>query len=473
MNKIIMMKNVLQVIISCIVLLTAVSCNKLTVDKHNIYKYIPKPATPISDATPLCGTIKGTMLAGKTYTVNCDVYVNVGDTLIIQPGVRVNFNQGTGIIVRGAFFSLGTKDAPIWLSVAAQIKTDAPVKNFQSKNDSAFLGKCKGIMAAPTCSKMIIKWTHIEYCGAVLGSNAASVLGLAATDASYGVYFSNPSGTFVFEDSWIYGTVDDGIRISGGKFAILRNTFERIGKNVGDVVNIKSGSIGDMAYNLFIGNATNGLKTSNKGGLSPQTNTRMYNNTIINCGFRQTKTGKGGSINFEEGSKGMAYNNLIVNCKYGLRIVSNPVADTTNLYGNYGYNFYWADSISIANENYPTSYITKPFATDFPDPFTYLPANFNYLSNAYYDGSEAVKKNNPLFIYYPLPVNGGFRMQDMNAVGSFKFTLQSNSPCIGKGFTGFVPLGTVAVDEINGVTEFTQPGKDIGCYQINGTGNRH
>ena len=467
------MKKIINFVTAAVVLISAVSCSKLTNDKQEIYKYIPKPATPISDAAPLCGTIKGTMLAGKTYTVNCDVYVNVDDTLIIQPGVRVNFANGAGIIVRGTFFSLGTKAAPVWLSVAGQIKTDAPAFNFKSGNDSAFLGKCKGIMGSPTCIKMIIKWTHVEYCGAILGSDAASVLGLPATDASYAVYFSNPKGTFVFEDSWIYGTVDDGIRVAGGKFAILRNTFERIGKNGGDVLNVKSGSIGDMAYNFFIGNATNGLKASNKGGLSPQTNIRMYNNTVVNCGYRQTKTGRGGSINFEEGSKGSAYNNLIVNCKYGLRIVSNPVADTTNLYGYYGYNFYWADSISVANQIYPTSYITKPFTTDIPNPSTYLPAGFNYLSNASYDGSGALQKINPLFINYPLPVTGGYRLQDISAVGSFKFSLQSTSPCIGKGFTGFVPLSTVPVDEMYGVTEFTQPGKDIGCYQINGTGNKH
>ena len=128
--------------------------------------------------------------------------------------------------------------------------------------------------------------------------------------------FSNPTGSLVFEDSWIYGTVDDAIRVSGagGKFAILRSTFEKCGKTGGDVLNIKSGGTGDMAYNLFIGDATNGLKASDKGsgpGIA-KCNVRMYNNTIINGGFRQTKTGRGGSINFEEGARGIAFNNLIV-----------------------------------------------------------------------------------------------------------------------------------------------------------------
>lgn len=118
MTKIIKMKNLLKCVFTAFGLIHATSCSKLTTDKQAIYKYIPKAATPISDAATLGGTTKGTMLAGKTYTVNCDVYVNAGDTLLIQPGVRVNFNGGAGIIVIGAFFSLGTKDAPIWLSVA-------------------------------------------------------------------------------------------------------------------------------------------------------------------------------------------------------------------------------------------------------------------------------------------------------------------------------------------------------------------
>ena len=471
------MKNILVPCIAlALFLIGATSCTKMAIDKQDIYKYILPPAQPISDAAPLCGIIKGTMLAGKTYTVSCDVYVKAGDTLTIQPGVTVNFTNGAGIIVKGAFFSLGTQSAPIWLTVTGQTKTDLPVANFKVNNDSAFLGKWKGVLGDTSCTKMVIKWTHLDYCGGTLGANgsvAYTVLGATATDASYAVFFSNPKGILVVEDSWIYGTVDDAIRVAGGKFAILRSTFERVGKNGGDVLNVKSGSVGDMAYNLFIGNATNGLKASNKGGLSPQTNIRMYNNTILNCGYRQSKTGRGGSINFEEGSKGMAYNNLIVNCKYGLRIVPNPVADTANLYNHYGNNFYWADSVSVANQNYPTSYIAQPYSSDIPNPATYLPANFNYLNNVSYNGAAAVQLFNPLFINYPLPVTGGFRLQDLNAVSNFKFALQPNSPCINKGFTGFTPLSLVPVDQVGGVTEFTQPGKDIGCYQINGTGNKH
>jgi hypothetical protein len=479
-----MMKKILSpVLLLVLAAILLSSCKKWSTDKRDLYVYVPTPANPISDAAPLCGNVKGTMLTGKTYTVGCDIYIQATDSLIIQPGVRVNFTNGAGIIVKGSFFSLGTKDEPVWLTVAGQTKTDQPTVNYNAAKDSAFKGLWKGVLGDATAAFMIFKWTHLEYCGATLnagGSTAYTVLNLVATDPSYAVYFSNPNGYLVMEDSWIYGTVDDAIRVSGagGKFALLRNTFEKCGKTGGDVLNIKSGGTGDMAYNLFIGDATNGLKASDKGS-GPgilKCNVRMYNNTVIDGGYRQTKTGRGGSINFEEGARGMAFNNLIVNCKFGLRILSNVAADTAYLYaGHYGYNYYWADSLSAAGEIYPTTYITKPQSTDFPNPSTFLPANFNYLNNTGYltTAVNAVQKGNPLFFNYPLPVTGGYRLQDINAVGNFKFTLQPGSPCIGKGYKGFVPLQLVPVDNKYGVTDYSQPGSDIGCYQVNGGGNQH
>lgn len=76
---------------AAILFIAASSCKKLTEEQRDLYTYAPTPASPISDASPLCGNVKGTMLAGKTYTVSCDLYVQASDTLIIQPGARVNF----------------------------------------------------------------------------------------------------------------------------------------------------------------------------------------------------------------------------------------------------------------------------------------------------------------------------------------------------------------------------------------------
>jgi hypothetical protein len=232
-----------------------------------------------------------------------------------------------------------------------------------------------------------------------------------------------------------------------------------------------------MGFNFFIGNATNALKAANSGSGPGIVNceVRIFNNTLINGGWRQTKSGRGGSINFEKLAYGMAFNNLIVNCRWGLRL-SSDVPDTAYMYaGHYGYNYYWADSIVTANQIFPYTpgAVTKPVATDFPNPFGYLPANYNYRPCVAYDGSAAVQKGDPQFFNYPLPVTGGYRLQDITAIGNFKFTLKPTSPCIGKGYTGFQPMMVVPVDPKYGITKYSMPGSDIGCYQFDGTGNAH
>jgi hypothetical protein len=440
------------------------------------------------------------MISGKTYVIDgsCgDVTVNKGDTLTIQSGVTINVTGNIAIVVKGVLLSLGTKEAPVKIGPQGVTRMDAPGQN--PSTDPAYTGKWKGVLADTSCPLLVFKWSHLEYCGATAGTALASLLGLTATDPVYAVYFQNANGSFVFEDSWIYGTTDDAIRVGTGKFAIFRSTFEKCGITGGDVLNVKNGGVGDMAYNFFIGCATNALKASNKGvNTKVQSNIRIYNNTVVNCGYRQLKTGRGGCMNFEEGSKGMAFNNLIVNCKFGLRVNNSVVADTSSLYkNNYGYNFYWADSLSVASQIFPngnTQAVTKPVATDIPNPFTYLPANYSYLPyGAAYNGTGAVQKINPLFAGYPLPVTGGIKLSDICTIGNYKFTLQAGSPCIGAGYAGFLPVNIddLEASKINatpgltvryvpipqhavyGVTEFTKPGSDIGCFQYNGVGNQH
>src|SRR5258708_35243190 len=107
------------------------------------------------------------------------------------------------------------------------------------------------------------------------------------------------NGIFVLEDSWVYGGVDDPIRIQGGRINVMRNTFEKGGLFGGESLNVKSGTIGNYAYNVTIGSATNGPKASNKGGKNPQENIYMNNNTIINSGYRRNAVGRGGCLHFD------------------------------------------------------------------------------------------------------------------------------------------------------------------------------
>ncbi len=467
----------LNYLLSALVLTGTVfySCKKVA-DYKNLSQAIIQVAAPISDAgclTPIGQAsslaVKGTMLAGKTYNVCGNLIVNKDDTLTIQEGVTVNFNGNYGIGVNGSLVCLGTKEKPNYFTSPTVVKTDQIGAN--PAKDPAFVGKWSGIIGGPNCKMMIIKWTHVEFGGGATTGDIAVL-----SKSSYPIYFQNPYGIFVLEDSWLYGSVDDPIRTIGGKIAIMRNTFEKCGYTGGEALNAKAGTIGDFAYNVCIGMATNGPKLSNSGALTgvPGSNVRMYNNTIVNCGFRRQATGRGGSINFEQDAAGMAYNNLMVNCKFGLRVVQNPIADTANL--KYGYNFTYADSASVANQIYPSTKIstaiTKAQPTDIPEPSTFLPANWK-PGDVYTANPIIIGDNNPQFINGPAPLPAGARLVDIATVGTYNFALKLTSPCVGKGFTGFTAKGDVPVDPKFGATELTPPGRDIGAYQINGTGNHH
>ncbi len=445
------------------------SCKKT--DHKDLWQAVIVPASPVSDSVPLKGTIKGTMLAGKTYTIGADVFINQGDTLTIQEGVTINITGKYGIGVKGSLLSIGTKDHPNRFTFPGITKTDQ--YGADPNKDSAFVGKWIGIIGATTCPMMILKWTHIEFGGAAIPSTS----GIKQIFASpYPIFFQNPGGIFVLEDSWVYGSVDDPFRILGGKIAVYRNTFEKCGYVGGEAMNAKAGTIGNFAYNLCIGLATNGPKLSNSGAAVgvPGSNVRMYNNTIVNCGYRRAAAGRGGSIDFEEGAGGMAYNNIIVNCKFGLRVVQNPIADTANL--RYGYNYTYADSASVANNIYPSMKvsvcITQAMPTDIPLPSSFLPAGWN-PGDTYTAPASLLGTNNPQFINGPVPMPAGLNLRDISTVGSYNFRLKTTSPCANKGYTGFAPRTDVPVDPIRGATELTPPGKDMGAYQVNGSGNQH
>ncbi len=451
-----------------------VSCNK-SEEAVQVSAPLFKVGQAVSTKTPLSGSIKGTLLSDSTYKVGGDVFINENDTLVIQPGAKIIFpgNAPYCFVVKGSLLSLGTEAKPIYFTVPTAVRTD--VYGADPTTDPAYKGLWGGIYGETTFKNIIIKWTHLDFGGGKLATSPVSFMANGAT--SYVLSVSNPSGVLVLEDSWLYGCIDDPFRPFGCKFNVMRNTFEKGGFTGGESMNIKSGNVGIFAYNLIVGSATNGPKASNNGGKNPQTEVQMYNNTIVCSGYRRSSAGRGGSTNFEEGSKGNYYNNLMVNCKFGPRVVGATanyngnalvVADTANIKG--GYNYSYVDSVKIANEIYPTGFAQKPNPNDIPTPSSFLPTN--YKPGQVYDGSAVVGKNNPLFVNFPLPQSNK-RMGDVSFVGTYNFRLQATSPAIGKGFTGFVPLNVVPVSANFGATVITPPNKDIGAYPSDNTGNKH
>jgi len=474
----------LQIISLCISLFALAACSKKT-DKVVVSQPQIQVGKPISNSAALtAGTYKGTMLANQTYTVSGDITINAGDTLLIQKGVKINMTNGANFIVNGDLVCLGTKDAPITITDPRRSKTTG---SSTLGADSAYVGGWGGIYCGPTSKLCVIKWTHLDFGGAALkalpftGGNSLKV------GAQYILYFTNPNGLFVLEDSWLYGSPDDATRFYGGTYNIMRNTMEKCGSDGGDGFNAKGSSHGNMAYNLIIGGATNGTKTASDGTTGDECQFTMYNNTYINDGFRNNGVygARSGSVEVENNSRALVYNNLIVDCNFGVRIAGGPggakvyLADTTSNASaliaktTTDYNFFYGDNVAITGQFIPTNIaqpvVTHPQAHGIPNMAAFLGASYTF--GFVYDGTSLVGKNNPMFVNYPLPAAANFWITQCS-VDNYNFHLQSGSPAIGAGTTGFQPI-SVHVDANFGATEVTPPGKDIGCYQSDGTGNQH
>src|ERR1700743_1252463 len=81
---------------------------------------------------------------------------------------------------------------------------------------------------------------------------------------------------------------------------------------------------------------------------------------MVNCGFRQLKSGRGGSIDYEKGCEGKIYNNVIINCRFGMRIT--PDADTTNI--TYNNQFFYGNAAYILQQFYSVDGVGKAKSGD-------------------------------------------------------------------------------------------------------------
>jgi hypothetical protein len=408
---------------------------------------------PITTDT-LTGAVAGTLLSGKTYYFSSDITVNAGDTLLMQPGSTliaigdgVKTETSPQITCNGTFISLGTAQDNNYITVPDDQRTPA----------NAGKGFWGGIQCGETSGDVIIKWTHVEFAGGPAG-DAADPNVFASGDPRNSLSYTNINGNVIIEDSWFYGTKDDGMRILHGHVSIMRNTYEDCGTTGGEAVNLKNGVVGDVGYNLVIGSATNAFKVSNSGGGPVQNKTYLYNNTMLNGGFRQLKSGRGGSIDYEKGAQGKIYNNVIINCRFGLRIT--PDADVVNT--TYNNQFFYGQAQSLVNQFYSADGVATPQDQDIK-------------------GTQP-KDNNPRFKIYDVdqfdystvtfPISGANMPQNIVTAGGYDFGILTSSPGYKKGTTSFKALRTVPQGGDLGATTL-DPNVDMGAYPTDGTGNQH
>jgi hypothetical protein len=388
------------------------------------------------DQSPIKLTFNGDTVSGVwekngTYTIAGHLYIAKGTSLTIEEGATIIMSDTTvhtEIIVSGNLYCTGTSSNPVKFTVPESMRT----------TDNALKGLWGGILADSSSQEILLSHTIIEYAGAITTVSSPSVLLSLYKDAAGErlpvLWTSNTSANVVVTNSVIRNIAEDCFYLEGGNIIIENNTFHTSGNSGGEAINVKSGCIVDACYNLIYSPNTNGFKLSNSGDRSPQAQVYAYNNTIINAGWRRPSV-KGGSIWLETSVIAKVYNNLIANCRFGIK---NSKADAQSVWD---YTYYYGYDQTCVDQFQSTESSVVSGNNDIT--------------------GTVAGENDPLFVNYPLSTD----MYSSTFDDSWDFHLESGSPAIGKGTTAFTPNFVSSGISVNGTTYTSPaPSSTIGAF---------
>lgn len=393
--------------------------------------------------------VEGVWKKYTTVSVNGQIYVPQGKTLIIEEGVEIiisadaqdNSNTKIEFIVEGNLYCNGTADAPIIFTV--------PAGNRDKQTSGRYWG---GIIGSKTCAEMLLDYVLVEYSGAITTAASPSVTkGLFKAGGGDGMVAfntNNATGKYVIINSTFRYTGEDAIYVQGGECLFSNNLFYAVGNEGGEAINVKAGCKVDAAFNVMYSPNTNAFKLSNVGfgGDRFLAQINAYNNTIINSGWRRDPgKPKGGSV-WAEGGLVQVFNNLIVNCMFGAKapnfgaggeegVVIESVID---------YNFY---ASGTATSSIP-QHIENGTITAYDG---FKPGVKDVIYGAHDVCGTAPGNNDPMFVNFPFMSNP---VVDINYNESWNFHLQAGSPALdaSKVRTGFTPYFSTSGITVNGKT---------------------
>jgi len=422
------MKSFLVIIAGFMLALTACTSNSDLVDATSNY---PKVPANFVKSQNLTGTLKGTLKQDSTYYLTGNVAVAKGDTLAIEAGATIIAKGNFQFQISGTLLSLGTEAKQVtFTSQDASRFTDF----------ATYTGHWGGFVFDSTAVYVYVKYTHINFTGGPDSKGGAQ----ASFDVE-GSQTYNGGANIIVEDCWFYGGVDDGIHLNGNITAsIKRNVIQRLGGPDGETINVKKGVKGDIAYNYIWSAANNAIKLETGTVLVPQTNMNIFNNTIVDCGYR--KRGEAvNSILIDKWTRANVFNNLIVGNHTGINITT--AADTLNC--KYGNNLIYCPADSLSSLIYPLGAFSKKRTTDIT--------------------GSGLSLCNSVITTWAAPTTS---LPDLTVEDGNNPSLPSNSPAIGKGitsapFTYFI----TSLDGKKGTADVLN--KDLGAYPTDNSGNKH
>lgn len=383
---------------------------------------LPSP-TPDPTPTPEVSIYPEGSIVWKedtTVTLTDHFLVDKDKSLYIEAGATIiadNADKKPEIVVLGNMYCMGTAEKPVIFTVADAYKTDR------------FSRMWGGIICGYESKEVLLSHAIVEYAGAQTTEESLSFQNkLFKTETGEGVpafHFCNVDGSFVITDCVFRNNAEDQIYITGGKSIVYNNLFYSNGFDGGEAINYKSGCQADICYNTIYDANTNGFKLSDAGlsATIPASHLVIYNNTILNSGWRRPSK-KGGSIWLESNIYADMYNNLIADCRWGMKFkTDDPQSANSVLTPNY-YFASTAEGVSQMRENAEDGILNFPMDIK----------------------SASAGDKNPLFVNFKqqsdININVGGNAEGAPAAfdESWDFHLQAGSPALKGGKTDFTRI---------------------------------
>lgn len=363
----------------------------------------------------------GSLVWSKDTTLCESVEIPVGTSLYIEPGVTVTCKSEVQvpveIVVLGNLYCMGTAEKPVTFT-----------------SDTKKPADWGGIICGYNSEEVVLNHVEVAYaCATPTESSASFQNKLFKTTIDGGVpafHFCNVNGKFVMANCFFHDNYNDQTYFTGGNGVIINNIFADSGNAAdgGEAINVKAGCKLDVANNIIYNACTNAFKLSNAGNseVVPLTEMTVYNNTIVDCGWRRAKNKKGGSVWVEKAAKPIFVNNLIYDSRYGLKQPKQDGADMEH--SRLTPNYYFASTDKGVEQMAKGASLSIWYDTDIK--------------------SSVAGQLNPLFKNFKqsdkMNINCEIDLQEKGAPLAFdktwNFEYQDNSPALSGGVTDFSPL---------------------------------
>ena len=363
----------------------------------------------------------GSLVWSKDTTLSESVEIPVGTSLYIEPGVTVTCKSEVQvpveIVVLGNLYCMGTAEKPVTFT-----------------SDTKKPADWGGIICGYNSEEVVLNHVEVAYaCATPTESSASFQNHLFKTTIDGGVpafHFCNVNGKFVMANCFFHDNYNDQTYFTGGNGVIINNIFADSGNAAdgGEAINVKAGCKLDVANNIIYNACTNAFKLSNAGNSETISLTEMtvYNNTIVDCGWRRAKNKKGGSVWVEKAAKPIFVNNLIYDSRYGLKQPKQDGADMEH--SRLTPNYYFASTDKGVEQMAKGASLSIWYDTDIK--------------------SSVAGQLNPLFKNFKqsdkMNINCEIDLQEKGAPLAFdntwNFEYQDNSPALSGGVTDFSPL---------------------------------